>query len=163
MRELGEKDISYIYLVNQSRMKRIIILKGTADTGKTTIINMVVQWILSTYQVANTVGFDPANLQADTSGVLTINKLRVGINSAGDDEANVLRIDTLAQAQCDIILCSCRTKGITYQHIYKTYNYSAGYLQTLIYTEPVAHVLVAPTNLAKAGEVKDWIIGLEKP
>lgn len=56
-------------------MKKILILKGGNDSGKTTKINQVAEWIINTYSIPNTIGLDVMNYRKDTFGILTIGKL----------------------------------------------------------------------------------------
>ncbi|WP_146171743.1 hypothetical protein [Flavobacterium magnum] len=149
-------------------MNKIIILKANSNTGKTTKINTIADWIITTHGAANTIGLDPAHLTKDSCGVLTVGKLNILVNSAGDDHASVLKIDAALQSfhgQVDIILCSCRTKGITYQHLYKNYNRSTGWLDVII---PIAEFTPAnPTrqaarDAALLAEIQAWLTGLPK-
>ena len=122
-------------------MKRIILLKGVSNTGKTTKINTIADWIIRKYNIPNTIGLDITDFGKDTTGLLTIGKLTIGkltigINTAGDNAECIKQIDALAPL-CDILLCSCRTKGITYQHIYKNYYRSKGWLRTKIKVEKI--------------------------
>jgi hypothetical protein len=145
-------------------MKRIIVLKGISNTGKTTKINQISDWIIRKYAIPNTIGLDITNFEKDTIGILKINNLLVGINTAGDDDECIKQIDAIAP-NCDILICSCRTQGVTYQHIYKNYNRSSGWLETIIYVNKIN-----PSNLASQAirdlgiidELQTWLIGLEK-
>ena len=76
-------------------MKKIFVLKGGNDSGKTTKINQVAEWIINTYSIPNTIGLDVLNYRKDTFGILTIGKLKIGINSACDNEFEVKKIDSL--------------------------------------------------------------------
>lgn len=101
-------------------MKQILIIKGVSNTGKTTKINQVANWIINTYGIANTIGLDPSNFKKNSFEILTIKNLKIGINSAGDDLASVKKIESL-QDDCDILISCCRSKGATYQFFYKNY------------------------------------------
>jgi len=145
-------------------MKKIFILKGNPNTGKTTKINTIADWIINNYSIPNTIKLDPADFKLDTHGILTIKKLTIGINSAGDDFESVRKIDDIA-INSDIILCACRTKGITYQHIYKNYNFATGWLDKIIYVEeylPTQTIDIYNRDLRIIEELKTWLIGLEK-
>ncbi|WP_432672124.1 hypothetical protein [Flavobacterium sp. SM2513] len=149
-------------------MKKIFILKGGDDTGKTTKINHIIDWILTNYTILNSV-VKPIN-QIDRYGIIQINKLTIGFNTAGDNETEVKKIDNLNGLlnnynELDIIICACRTKGKGRQYIINNYNYSNGWLQKFINIEkfPKADVVKQSTrDIRKIEELKTWLVGLEK-
>jgi hypothetical protein len=149
-------------------MKKIFILKGGNDCGKTTKINLLAEWIISSYSIPNTIGLDVTNYRKDTLGVLTIGKLKIGINSAGDNEGEVKRLDGLinnSNNDIDIIICACRTRGKGRQYLNNNYNYSNGWLQKFINIEKFPKVDVTnqtARDIRKIDELKTWLIGLEK-
>ncbi len=108
-------------------MKQILIIKGVSNTGKTTKINQIANWIINEYGIPNTIGLDPLDMEKNTIGILTIKNLKIGINSAGDDLASVKKIERI-QNECDIIIGCCRTKGETFQFYYKNYTRSKGWM-----------------------------------
>lgn len=145
-------------------MKRIIILKGVSNTGKTTKINQIADWIIRKYDIPNTIGLDVTDFGKDTIGLLKVNKLVIGINTAGDDDVCIKQIDMIAP-KCNILICSCRTKGVTYQHIYKNYNRISGWLETIIFVDKINPTSAAKQSIRDAGvidELQTWLIGLEK-
>lgn len=149
-------------------MKKIFILKGGNDCGKTTKINLVAEWIIKTYSIPNTIGLDITNYEKDTLGVLTIGKLKIGINSAGDTESEVKRIDRLMKMTdeyLDIIICACRTRGKGRKYIIDNYNYPKGWLQKFINIEKFPKTDIAnqtARDIRKMIELKTWLTGLEK-
>ena len=152
-------------------MKKIFILKGKSETGKTTKINQIVEWIISNYGCMNTVGFNSNNFKIDTYGVLTIKKLTIGINSSGDTELDVKRIDNLKVEETelintpDIIICSCRTKGKGRKHLIDNYNPSTGWLRVFINVEDYNKLDLKNQNyrdIRIIEELKSWLTGLEK-
>ncbi|PKV51890.1 hypothetical protein ATE84_3990 [Aquimarina sp. MAR_2010_214] len=145
-------------------MKRIIILKGVSNTGKTTKINQIADWIIRKYSIPNTIGLDIIDFEKDTMGLLKVNNLIIGINTAGDDDECIKQIDTIAP-NCDILICSCRTKGVTYQHIYKNYNHNSGWLETKIIVDKIDPPSVVHQSIRDANiidEIQTWLIGMEK-
>tara|TARA_R110000868_G_scaffold396876_1_gene669269 strand:+ start:9604 stop:10062 length:459 start_codon:yes stop_codon:yes gene_type:complete len=151
-------------------MKKIFVLKGKDGSGKTTKINTIADWIIKTYNVQNTIGLDVTNFQKDTFGILTIGKLKIGINSAGDNEGEVKKLDLLTEKHeneldVDIIICACRTKGKGRKYIVDNYNYSNGWLQKIINIDKFTSSDILSQNardLRKIEELKTWLIGLEK-
>lgn len=148
-------------------MKKIFILKGVSNTGKTTKINLIAEWIINTYAIPNTIGLDSTNYEINTWGVLTIGNLKIGINSAGDNETEILKVDQLVNQfpDVDIIICACRTKGITYQHLYKNYIRRNGWLDTYIHVEEYQSSNLASQTARDTrilNELRTWLIGLPK-
>jgi len=155
-------------------MKKIFILKGGDDTGKTTKINEIVDWILTNYTGA-TSNIKPIN-NVDRYGVIQINKLVIGFNTAGDNEGEVKKIDYLKgllnstertdnDNDLDIIICACRTRGKGRKYILNNYNYPNGWLQKFINIEKYAKADIASQiarDLRKMEELKTWLTGLEK-
>ena len=152
-------------------MKKIFILKGKSETGKTTKINEVAEWIISNYCCSNTIGLDSNNLLKDTHGILTIKRMTIGINSAGDTETEVKKIDNLKPYNSesknipDIIICSSRTKGKGRKYIINNYNRSTDWLRVFINVEEYLKTDLKNQKLRDLriiNELKSWLIGLEK-
>lgn len=152
-------------------MKKIFVLKGGDDTGKTTKINQIIDWILTDYTITNSVSI-PIN-SVDRYGIIQIDKLTIGFNTAGDNEYEVKKIDLLKTLlnennepnDIDIIICACRTRGKGRQYINNNYNYPNGYLLKFINIEKFAKVDVAnqtARDIRKIDELKTWLVGLEK-
>lgn len=149
-------------------MKKIFILKGNDNTGKTQKIKQIANWIITDYSVANTIGLDMTNSKKDVYGVLTINKLKIGFNSAGDNLDEVIKIDDLVKQfdnDIDIIICACRTKGGSYQHLYKNDIRPKGWLDMYLNVEEYSKTDVvnqSARDVRIITELKAWLIGLEK-
>jgi hypothetical protein len=97
-------------------MKKIITVKGKAGVGKTTSIKKIYEWIISNYAYKiispNTWG------GVDIKTIIEVDGFKIGICSAGDDGPTVKEyMNEFEQAECDIIICACRTKGKTFQTI----------------------------------------------
>ncbi len=145
-------------------MKKIFILKGVSETGKTTKINTIANWIITNYKIPNTIGLDSLNFKKDSNGILTINKLNIGINSAGDNIGEIKKIDVFAP-NVDIIVCACRTKGATYQHLYKNYTRPNGWLAVYINVDEFPKLDLVNQKIRDnriIDELQTWLIGLEK-
>jgi hypothetical protein len=96
-------------------MRHLILLRGVDDTGKTTKINRIAQRIINNHGAANTIGLDPSNLRINTFGILSVGNLRIGINSAGDNQAEVEKSEKIRNA-VNILICACRTKGKPFRY-----------------------------------------------
>jgi GTPase SAR1 family protein len=115
-------------------MRKIIVLQGVSNVGKTTKINKIVEWLIHTRGAVNTVGFDPTNLEKNIHGVLTINNFTIGINAAGDNIDHVKRVDTLKNVHGDspdVIICAARTKGAGVEYLRNNFDPSTGWLYVL--------------------------------
>lgn len=146
-------------------MKQILIIKGVSNTGKTTKINEIANWIINTYGASNTIGLDPLDMGKNIFGILTVKNLKIGINSAGDDLASVQKIERI-QNECDIIIGCCRTKGETFQFYYKNYTRGKGWMDIYFNSDefPAADLINQKLrdDLIIDG-LKCCLIGLEKP
>jgi len=116
-------------------MKKIIALKGKSNTGKTTSIKRIYEWIKNNYAIKiitpNTWSGD------DIKTIIKVDGFVIGICSAGDEGSTVKSyMDEFDKNRCDLILCACRTKGQTFQAI-QSYR-SKGYLIDYIYTKEIS-------------------------
>lgn len=148
-------------------MKKIFVLKGKSETGKTTKINQIAEWIINNYGCVNTIGLNTSNYEKDTHGILVVNKLLIGINSSGDNETEVRKIDNLFinDIMPDIVICSCRTKGKGRKYLNDNYNRSKGWLKVFINVEEFNKADLknqASRDINILSELKSWLIGLEK-
>lgn len=144
-------------------MRKIIILKGISETGKTTKIKQIADWIMQNYTCSTTITM-PAQTDWDIHGILTINKFTIGFNSAGDDENQVKKLDKLLidETPPDIIICACRTKGRGLQYLKNNYNGKTGWLQAWVSVERVDPADCIERDKHVIDELKGWLIGLEK-
>ncbi|MBO6516837.1 MAG: hypothetical protein JJ975_09840 [Bacteroidia bacterium] len=147
-------------------MRKIIVLRGKANTGKTTKINQIAQWIITNYQPAGEIDLDLSDLTKDSKCVLVINNISIGIFSKGDVFWDVKNIDSLlleGGTPPDIIICSCRTRGKGYQHIVKNYNYSNGWLSAFVYVQEFSDIEAQVSRDSRIlNEIKTRLTGLQK-
>ncbi len=149
-------------------MKRMFTLRGVSNTGKSTKIKLLAEWINSNYSVINHgINFS----HHDIFGVLQINKLNIGFIGAGDDLNQIKQIEKLLNEHnhnnndIDIIINTCRTKGAGRAYLQSNFNYSKGWLSTNIEVEKINPA--SPTSQAMRDtkileELKTWLTGLEK-
>lgn len=101
-------------------MKRIIILRGRPASGKSTIINLLIDWLLG-FENQNTIReeeWGEANGVIDRYGEININGLRIGLISAGDLVNHTQkRLEERHRANCDIIICSCHWRMSTHNSV----------------------------------------------
>lgn len=95
--------------------KTIIAVYGRYNEGKSDTLKKVCQTILSTFPTAEASQED-INYEHDILLTIQLPNLKIGIESKGDPNSRMLTEDTiksLADENCDIILCATRTSGDT--------------------------------------------------
>lgn len=130
-------------------MKKIIAVKGKSNTGKTTSIKKIHEWIRKNYAVKiiipNTWTGD------DIKTIIEVDGFKLGICSAGDLGLSVKSyMDEFDKNHCDLIICACRTKGQTFKVIQGYW--SKGYLINYVYTKEISDTTFS--------EIKRRILGL---
>lgn len=148
-------------------MKRMFTLRGVSNCGKSTKIKDIAQWIMQKYPHCININNKVDLTNGDILGVLQINTLKIGFNSAGDDRRCVLLIDDLLNQypDIDILINSSRTKGITRQHLEQNYNKNTGWLVQNVFVEkfyPSSPTLESIRDNQILQELKSWLTGLEK-
>lgn len=93
-------------------MKKTIIANwGSSQQGKSETIKRVTKLILQNYPNAVC---ESINFEVDIKVVITINDIKVGVESTGDPNSRLPEsLKLFASVNCDIILCSTRTSGGT--------------------------------------------------
>ena len=103
-------------------MKKTVIANwGHGQQGKSDTIKKVAQIILSHYPNATS---DPAiiNYAADIKVVITIDKIKIGIESQGDPKSRIFEsLKEFAKLNCDLIICTTRTSGETVHAVSSLY------------------------------------------
>ena len=94
--------------------KLVIANSNKGGYGKSTVIKEVLKQLIAKY---------PANVvhiptHGDVKAIITINGIKVGIESQGDPNSRMARsMDEFVAAECGIIVAACRTSGETYKKI----------------------------------------------
>lgn len=154
-------------------MKKIFTLRGVSNTGKSTKVKVLAEWISVNYSVINH-GIDFS--KHDILGVLQINKLKIGFIGAGDDLNQIRQIEKLFEqhtindnnekiCDIDVIINTCRTKGAGSKYLQNNFNYNNGWLVKNIFVEkitPSSTSIQATRDSRILNELKAWITGLEK-
>jgi hypothetical protein len=98
-------------------MKTVIALSNISDKGKSDTLREFAKLILSSYPILKAISPIPISvpISGDFRCVIEINNVVVGIESQGDPTTNLRkRLNELTdQFNCEIILCSSRTRGET--------------------------------------------------
>lgn len=147
-------------------MKKMFTLRGVSDTGKTTKVKQIAQWVINNYSVTNPHNIDTT--KREIIGVLEVNKLRIGFISAGDDLAQVKKVEQLIsenESDIDIIVNACRTRGAGRRYLENNFNKKNGWLSVNIYVKPLNASQAAQQisrDIEIIDELKSWLTGLEK-
>ncbi len=146
-------------------MNKMFTLRGVSKSGKSDKVKRIADHIISNYPTVINFGIDTS--KGDIHGVLQMKKFKIGLVSAGDDFSCVSEIERLIKIHNDIdlVINTCRTKGITRKYLHDNYNYSSGWLVKNIYVErydPFDSVSQGNRDIRILDELKSWIIGLEK-
>ena len=92
-------------------MKRVIVLRGTENTGKTQTIKKVYELMLAKYQVTRV---HEKIYKREITCVLLVNNKKIGIESQGDPNSRLRRnLEYFVDINCEIIICATRTYGQT--------------------------------------------------
>lgn len=91
-------------------MAYIISLCGKSNTGKTTVINGVIDYVKAKPNALECKSFPHG--KCDQVFYCTINNKKVGITTRGDTK-KILNDDFKDMGICDVYVCACRTQGCT--------------------------------------------------
>jgi|GEM_PF-747212 len=153
-------------------MKKMFTLRGVSNTGKTTKVKQIAQWVINNYAVTKPHNIDTT--KGEILGILEVNKLRIGFISAGDDLAQVKKVEKLlsdnkneddSKDTLDIIINACRTRGAGRRYLESNFNRNTGWVLTNIYVERFTATQItqqASRDTQIFDELKSWLTGLEK-
>lgn len=142
-------------------MKRAIILRGSSDCGKTTLLTTFYDWIKFTFVIAITSYKVHSN--GDFEVVFTYGKLKVSYFTQGDYGSEVDRfLKDSVSIGSDLIVCCCRTKGATFNAVKAKLIYP-NFLIDFVQVHKVPSANIKSFLALKQDELKARIIGLLKP
>jgi hypothetical protein len=96
-------------------MKTIIALQGVANQGKSTSIKMAYALLKAAYPSAK---IDERFIGADITVVITINGVKVGIESQGDPNSRLFEsLGHFVKVGCKAIICATRSRGKTVEAV----------------------------------------------
>ena len=96
-------------LNKEATLKNAISLRGTSKTGKSQTIRTFVELLTAKYPDA--ISEHQHITKTDISVVLTIHRLKIGVESRSD--RLIESLDLFVKSGCDVIICATRTKGRT--------------------------------------------------
>jgi hypothetical protein len=141
----------------------VFVLKGRSNVGKSTVIRKVYELLIRKYKGSTEEYLDSGS---DIRVVLTINKIKVGIESQGDiGEILDKSLELFLKVRCKIIICATRTRGQTVNTIenLKTSNHEIFWFEQVPESDKIEQEVV---NLRVAkkifGEVEKVLDRLNK-
>lgn len=95
-------------------MKKTVFANwGHARQGKSDTIKRIAQIILDNYPNATT-DISPIDYSADITVIVSVDNLKIGIESQGDPDSHLPdSLKKFSADNCDIIICATRTSGGT--------------------------------------------------
>ena len=91
--------------------KTVIANKGISHKGKSSTLKLISQVLLNQFPNATTTPTD-IDYSGDVKVIITIDKIKIGIESQGDPGGRLGKsLDEFAAIPCDIIVCATRTSG----------------------------------------------------
>jgi hypothetical protein len=91
---------------------KVIALWGRLNLGKSETIRKVYELLISKYKDAKTNEYPkPILNRVDIRVVLTINGIKIGIESQGDPGRLPESLSLFVEVSCNIIICATRTRG----------------------------------------------------
>ena len=92
-------------------MKKIIALRGVANRGKSCTLKKVYRQLREEYPHCE---IECLIDRADIRAVLTINDVKIGIESQGDPSSRLFKsLELFVRIKCQIIICATRSRGET--------------------------------------------------
>ena|SRR5690349_19652351 len=92
-------------------MKNLIVVRGVANTGKSESIKIAYQMFKTAYPRAK---IQELFVGVDITIIITINGVKVGIESQGDPSSKLFRsLKHFVRTDCQLIICATRTRGGT--------------------------------------------------
>jgi predicted kinase len=93
---------------------KVICFRGKSNTGKSTIIKKILNEVYNIKLIPD---------KRDFSLIFEYNRKKIGICSYGDTlDALKKYLKPLINANCDIIICACHTKGGTLRFIMREFS-----------------------------------------
>ena len=143
-------------------MKKLLIVKGVSDAGKSTIINQIIDWVLVNYININTITVEANGV--DRYGYIQVGSFRIGFISEGDTYEHVkLRLEELHLLDCDVIVCASRTRMSSFTAVWEFINlYNVIRLTYLHRFINVFYPVNTPQTNLVVEELQTWLTGLDK-
>lgn len=151
-------------ITTNSKPKTILAVWNAGSRGKTDSLRHFANELLNAYPLHAPIFPTPATVPTtgDFSLIVEINGIRIGITSQGDPGTNLRNrlINLVTTDNCDIILCSCRTRGETVaavENIENTYGFQTIWTSTYQIADSSHHLTL---NQLKGQHILDLIKNL---
>jgi hypothetical protein len=96
-------------------LNRVIALRGVARIGKSNTIKKAYELLTSKYKRAV---IEHQRIRTDITVILSINGVRVGIESQGDPNGRLGEsLALFVKKACNVIICATRTSGQTFNAV----------------------------------------------
>jgi hypothetical protein len=97
------------------KSKTIIAGRGVANTGKSATIKIVYSLLKELYPTAI---IEELHMGVDLTVVMTIDDLKVGMESQGDPNSRLFNsLDHFVKIGCKVIVCATRSRGATVEAV----------------------------------------------
>lgn len=95
--------------------KTVIAIWGESNQGKSSSIRTIVDLVPTLFRGADV---DVRIGGGDVQVIITIGEIKIGVESQGDPGGRLHRsLDLFVEEECDVIICSTRTRGSTVQSV----------------------------------------------
>lgn len=95
---------------------------GHSGQGKSDTVKKITELLIQNYPNAPK-EFAILDFKYDIRVVITIGKIKIGIESMGDPNSRLFEsLETFVKVKCDIIICATRTSGATVDAVNELYN-----------------------------------------
>ena len=130
-------------------MKTAIALKGTRDIGKSQTIRTVDELLRGKY--SNATVEHEHRTRAELKVVLSINGVRIGIESTGDNISRIKEsFDLFVNLGCEVIICATRTTGKSISAVNELPDYEVMWLEQRAQSDPIERIF---SNLEMARRI----------
>lgn len=94
----------------------VVADRAVADWGKSTSLKEVYERLKRVYPNMNPK--TPIINNEDIKAIFTIDDIKIGFETQGDPYSRIFQsIDDFVNESCDLIICACRTKGLTIEKV----------------------------------------------
>ena len=146
-------------------MKNVFALRGPANRGKSQTIRTVVEMFTAKHPDV-TIEHNYTT-KADVRVVLTINGLKIGIESQGNPNSRLIKesLDLFVRTGCDVIICATRTSGATKDAVdaLQSQGFDVHWLEQPSRSEPYEQVLRSLAMARTIVEKVEVLIGSTEP
>ncbi len=140
-------NLSYLCIERNNYMKTILSISNSANKWKSKTLKELATLLTETYPTLKTIVEMAIGSKGDFRLIININGIIIGIESEGDPNTDLEKriFDLSDNFQCDIIICTSRTRGETTQAINKftrIRGYQAIWTSTYQISDSNQHALV---------------------